>query len=116
MSKGVGQKKQEDYGEMFLQAIVAYCTQHDVPMDAAVTPSLTPPPARQEKHVPNANAIAAFPLFEEGLSLDKVAERLGPRPIDHGRIPSGLLAIPEDHRRQPLGRRTAVRTSRSRLR
>ena len=71
---GVGQKKLDDYGETFLAAILAHCDQCNLTMDVAVTaPISTPKPANS---LPNANALAAFPHFEAGLSIPEVAGKI----------------------------------------
>lgn len=69
---GVGQKKAADFGEHYVNCITTYCRQHRVAMD--VRPDLSPP---QPAPTLSASAVQAFPLFEEGLSAEQVAERLG---------------------------------------
>jgi ATP-dependent DNA helicase RecQ len=75
--KGVGEKKMTDYGQEFVESIVAYCREHEVSMD--VQPAVVPDSASapRPKSAPGVNAITAFPLFREGLSVQEVAQKLG---------------------------------------
>jgi ATP-dependent DNA helicase RecQ len=72
---GVGQKKAADLGQQFVDRIVAYCGEHNVDTNvstqSAVRQSSAPP------MTPSASAVQSFPLFDEGLSVEQVAERLG---------------------------------------
>jgi ATP-dependent DNA helicase RecQ len=72
---GVGEKKAADFGEQFVQCIADYCRQNGVTMniaaDAKASSRQSPPPTL------SASAVQAFPLFEEGLSVEQAAERLG---------------------------------------
>jgi ATP-dependent DNA helicase RecQ len=70
---GVGQQKSRDYGDCFLQHVTAHCTQRDLTTD--VIPQLH---SRAEKrsHL-NASAIAAFPYFRNGASVEEVAAQMG---------------------------------------
>lgn len=75
--KGVGEKKLADYGQAFIERIVAYCRANELPLDV-------PPPtgplattfAPRIPPTPNATAQIAFPLFRQGLSVEQVAQRL----------------------------------------
>jgi ATP-dependent DNA helicase RecQ len=69
---GVGQKKADDFGRQFVECITSYCEQHGVAID--VQPETNP---RQPEPILTASALQAFPLFDEGLSVEQVAERLG---------------------------------------
>ena len=73
--RGVGDKKFDDFGEAFLEAIATYCEEHDVATDIE---SETPAPARKPtptREAPSGSAIQAFPMFEAGASIaDVVAE------------------------------------------
>lgn len=73
---GVGRKKQEDFGEAFVRTIVAHCEETGVALDVA-TDSTPPPKPRAASTGPTANAAAAFPLFDQKLSLDDVVSQLG---------------------------------------
>ena len=70
---GVGQKKAADFGQHFVGCITGYCRQHDVAMDVrpATVPRRSPPTAL------SASAVQSFPLFDEGLNVEEVAQRLG---------------------------------------
>jgi ATP-dependent DNA helicase RecQ len=70
---GVGQKKSADFGRTFVDAIVTYCRQHQVPLDAQ--PEVAA--ARSRIDIPSAGALQAFPHFDQKLSVEEVAERLG---------------------------------------
>lgn len=76
--QGIGQKKCDEYSASFLAFIAEYCQSHDLDLDVA------PPPTQREKsppsrdpHLPTGNALMAFPLFEQGLTVSQVAEKLG---------------------------------------
>jgi ATP-dependent DNA helicase RecQ len=66
---GVGQRKCDEYGDAILQCIREYAAN---PPPAAA--QIEMPPARERKR-PLA-AEAAFVLFEEGQTIEEVAERL----------------------------------------
>jgi ATP-dependent DNA helicase RecQ len=69
---GVGQQKSADFGRSFVDCIVEYCERNHIGMDVEPeTPSRQPPP------VPSAGAVQSFPLFQEGLSVEETARRLG---------------------------------------
>jgi ATP-dependent DNA helicase RecQ len=68
---GVGQQKAADFGQQFVDCILAYCQQHDVTMDVRPIAMPEPPPT------PSAGALQSFPLFDEGLSVEETAQRLG---------------------------------------
>jgi hypothetical protein len=70
---GVGQKKAADFGTQFVACITTYCREHGVAMD--IQPPQTPASNQAESAV-SVNAIQAFPLFDERLAIDQVAERL----------------------------------------
>jgi ATP-dependent DNA helicase RecQ len=73
--RGVGDKKLADYGEMFLTCITGYCERNGVETDIAEAGAApTPPPKRTE---PTSNARQVFALFQEGLSVEAVCERIG---------------------------------------
>jgi ATP-dependent DNA helicase RecQ len=69
---GVGRQKSADFGEQFVACIVEYCQQHGVRMDVRLTAA-----PRQAPTTPSAAAIKSFPLFDEGLGIEEVSERLG---------------------------------------
>jgi ATP-dependent DNA helicase RecQ len=74
---GVGQQKAASFGPRFVDCIVNYCRQHNVPMD--VEPEFAPPRflSKDASTEPSANAVESFKLFDDGLSVEQVAERLG---------------------------------------
>lgn len=72
---GVGQKKAADFGEQFIGCIVAFCGQHEIETDIQPEAAARQPPPAPS--APSASAVQSFPLFDEGLSIEQVAERLG---------------------------------------
>jgi len=78
---GVGDKKLADYGQAFVERIVAYCQANQLPLDLPppVGP-LAPIPAPPIPPTPGAAAQTAFPLFRQGLSVEQVAQRLARAP------------------------------------
>jgi ATP-dependent DNA helicase RecQ len=69
---GVGQQKAADFGQRFVECIATHCRQHNIAMD--VQPEAVSP---QTQLTPPASTVLAFPLFDDGLSPEQVAERLG---------------------------------------
>jgi ATP-dependent DNA helicase RecQ len=70
---GVGRQKSADFGEHFVARIVEYCEANDLGMDVRSATAPRQAPAA----TPTAAAVRAFPLFDEGLGVEEVAERLG---------------------------------------
>jgi ATP-dependent DNA helicase RecQ len=68
---GVGRQKLADFGEHFVAHIVAYCEARDLKMDVGPAPT-----KRAVTTAPTAAAVKSFPLFDEGLAVEEVAERL----------------------------------------
>jgi ATP-dependent DNA helicase RecQ len=68
---GVGQQKSADFGQQFVDCIVTHCRQHDVRMDVQPAAACEAPPT------PSAGAVQSFALFDEGLSVEETAARLG---------------------------------------
>ena len=73
---GVGHKKWADYGEKFLSCIAEYCQEWGlaVDVDYSETATVARPAARGSTL--GASAIAAFPLFQQGETVEAVARRL----------------------------------------
>jgi ATP-dependent DNA helicase RecQ len=69
---GVGQQKSADFGRPFVDCVVDYCERNNIGMD--VQPETS---SRQPPQVPSAGAVQSFPLFQEGLSVEEAARRLG---------------------------------------
>ena len=69
---GVSQQKQTDYGDQFLATIKVHCETTGIAMDVKPTPST---PAKPKNLT--AGALEAFPLFEQGLAIQDVAEKIG---------------------------------------
>jgi ATP-dependent DNA helicase RecQ len=76
---GVGKKKCDDFGDEFTATSREHCESKKLSMD--VTPSMTastaksPPPAKKPG-APSPGALAAFPMFRDGLSVADVSSRL----------------------------------------
>ncbi|QDT35481.1 DNA helicase RecQ [Thalassoglobus polymorphus] len=74
--QGVGQKKCEEYSEAFLGIIQQYCEEKGLPLDVDVDAVLASSPPREVRPASAASA-ASFPFFEQGLSIEEVAEKIG---------------------------------------
>ncbi len=72
---GVGRKKCEELGDIFVAEIRAYCNDRDVVTDVA---AVTPPKQEEQPKTKKAGgaAEAAFRLFDQGRSVADVAEEL----------------------------------------
>lgn len=68
---GVGREKLTQFSEPFLDVVGKHCAAGKVAMDVA------PVIAAKPKKAPSKSAIAAFPLFEQGLSIEAVAQQVG---------------------------------------
>ncbi|HEX4415310.1 MAG TPA: DNA helicase RecQ [Lacipirellulaceae bacterium] len=75
--RGVGQQKLADFGKQFVDCIGSYCQSNHVPMDVAAPVVSVATRPRAAQATPSASAVQAFELFDEGLSVEQVAERLG---------------------------------------
>jgi ATP-dependent DNA helicase RecQ len=73
---GVGERKCADFGQDFVTAIGAYCRQHGVPADV-IPVSPAAPGDEVTERASTASEKAAFALFEQGLSVDDAAQKLG---------------------------------------
>ena len=73
--KGVGQKKLEDYGQAFLDALDQYCSQNELSRNVTIKHS-APSPVKKAASAPNASAIEAFSCFRMGESVEEVAEKM----------------------------------------
>ena len=79
MIHGVGQQKQDDFGQLFVQAIIQYCQSGNLSMDVDTDITIV---ARTEQDSgesagPSRSAALSFPLFDEGLSITDVAQKMG---------------------------------------
>ncbi len=77
---GVGEKKCEEYGTIFLEAINGYCREHALDMN--VSPSsensnaMTPSAGIQPRSVKSAAKEKAFALFEKRISIEEIAQSI----------------------------------------
>lgn len=73
--QGVGQKKCDEFGTQFVQLINSFCAETQSSTDAE--------PVRQKQVVPetsqtvSSSSLSSFRLFEQGMSLEAVAEEMG---------------------------------------
>ena len=70
---GIGQQKATTYGADVLALIRDYCGQHQLDTNL---PAIGRVRRGGQGHVPSSGALAAFPLFDEGLTITEVAQRL----------------------------------------
>lgn len=72
---GIGQKKADIFGERILKTISDYCAEHDIRTE----PGVQQRPEKRETTpvVPSASALAAFPLFAGGVSIESVMNLQG---------------------------------------
>ncbi|UUO08283.1 DNA helicase RecQ [Blastopirellula sp. J2-11] len=74
--KGVGDKKCQDYGEVFTQHIVNYCQQHGLEVEAMEVQVIAAP--RREPPKNQSKALKdAFTLFAKGQTVNEVANVIG---------------------------------------
>lgn len=74
---GIGQKKWADYGAQFLQCLAGHCREQGLAVDIDPTETTAPPRKAARSSTLGASAIAAFPLFKQGESLEEVAQQMG---------------------------------------
>ncbi len=75
---GIGAQKQKEFGASVLHVIAEWCQSHNLPMNVDPSGSIVEPsksPGRSA-HVSEAAAQEYFDLFEQGLSIDDVANQL----------------------------------------
>ena len=70
---GVGQQKQDDYGEAFLELIKGHCETNNLEQDVNFVATQTPVAPKAL----TASSAASFEHFEAGLSVEEVAKQLG---------------------------------------
>jgi len=81
--RGVGEHKRQEYGEVFVETIVDYCTANDVPLDVLRSRPLgregvgEGSRSRKAPSALNASTIAAFPHFRRGASIEEVMQQMG---------------------------------------
>ena len=73
---GVGHKKWADYGEQFLQCIAGHCQENGVAMDIVPTENATQSRTAARSSTLSASAIVAFPFFQQGESIEAVAQKM----------------------------------------
>lgn len=72
---GVGSRKAEEYSERFLKLIDEHCRQHGLSRDVVSASSAVRTPSTRDE--PSGSATLAFPLFDQGMSVEQVAEAMG---------------------------------------
>ena len=91
--QGVGQKKCEEFGDAFLDAIREHCGAHDLSLDVEQGRSVATTPPSPQSRPPQGTSVMAFPMFEEGMSVADVAEKTGRKPSTvHGYLCDYLRA------------------------
>jgi ATP-dependent DNA helicase RecQ len=78
--RGVGERKREDYGAVFVEVIVDYCTANNIDVNALTSGPLPLAGSHREgdeaRPGPNASATAAFIHFRRGASIEEVMQRM----------------------------------------
>lgn len=77
--QGVGQKKCEEYSTAFVNVIRDYCREKNLPTDVDPSSKLAVSTTTEERGI-SAASLPSFPLFQQGLSIEAVAEQLGKAP------------------------------------
>ena len=74
---GIGQKKSERYGDIFLQTIKTYCTRQQVEMDVRIAPpSSKSKTTRQPQRQPNGTREKSYSLFRKDVPIVEIAQLL----------------------------------------
>jgi ATP-dependent DNA helicase RecQ len=73
--RGVGERKRDDYGEAFVEAIVGYSTKRGIAMEVAASESGAVP-AMAAYEGPKPSATPAFAFFRQGASIEDVMQRM----------------------------------------
>lgn len=78
--RGIGERKLEEFGELFLREINAYCNQQDCSRDVAITKNYAVPIAATTQPKSMKGVLAqreADAMFAEGKSIEEVANKMG---------------------------------------
>jgi ATP-dependent DNA helicase RecQ len=70
---GIGAHKKAEFGTMFVDSIVTWCVQNQVPTDAKAPTAAPPPPPRSRPQ----GSYQAETLFAQGMTVNEVAEKMG---------------------------------------
>jgi len=70
---GIGAHKKAEFGTMFVDAIVTWCVNNQVPMDANPATAAPPPSSRIRPH----GSYQAESFFAQGMTVTEVAEKMG---------------------------------------
>jgi len=73
---GIGQRKSADYGERIMAEISSWCSAESVSVNVEPPRPERPVTWDSGPKVASAGALASFPLFDAGLSVEAVAEKL----------------------------------------
>ena len=74
---GIGQRKTQDFGQRFVDAIVAQCRARGLPTDQAPARAPTRPRFDDQPRRPPRTALLAFERFDEGAAIEEVMAELG---------------------------------------
>ena len=73
---GVGQRKLDDLGELFVSEITNYCQQQNLSLDCQTAVRITSAPKQvTAPSGPGPNSIGTFIFFKQGLSIEQVCEK-----------------------------------------
>jgi ATP-dependent DNA helicase RecQ len=75
--RGIGDRKREEFGQMFLDSIDQYCEQNPLARDVDTGPASVASTKPRAGSAPNAATVQAAQLFREGHSVADVAEKMG---------------------------------------
>lgn len=73
---GIGQRKADDYGERVMDLIQEYCEAADVATNVQVSRAESRPARKATAALPSAGAIDSFKLFDAGLDVAAVADKM----------------------------------------
>jgi ATP-dependent DNA helicase RecQ len=73
--RGIGEKKLADYGQLFLQTITNYSSQHSLSVDVEPNPTPAQPRATVERDI-STSSMPAFEFFRQQMSVPEVAQQM----------------------------------------
>ncbi|KLU03979.1 ATP-dependent DNA helicase RecQ [Rhodopirellula islandica] len=75
--RGIGDRKREEFGQLFLDSIDQYCEKNPLVRDQSDNTAPAPINKPRANTAPNAAMVQAFQLFRDGRSASEVAEKMG---------------------------------------
>ncbi len=73
---GIGEKKLEDLGPVFLEAIETYCREHNLEVNGSASSTRAAAPQPEVKLTSSPARFRAFELFREGRAIEEVAKEI----------------------------------------